>query len=129
LAKQAPAARSGEARTPFDAMKVSATVKDGVINSDDLNISNPVMKITGAGGVNLVAQTLDYRLKAKVHEAPPADATQDLGDLRGATIPLRIGGTLSEPRITVDVEDVIKEKAKEQIEEKVDEWKKKLFGN
>ena len=110
-------------------MKVSGTVKDGVINSDDLNISNPVMKITGAGSVDLAKETLDYRLKAKVHEAPPADATQDLGDLRGATIPLRIGGTLSEPKITVDVEDVIKEKAKDQIEEKVDEWKKKLFGN
>ena len=129
LAKQAPVARSGEKRTPFDAMKISATVKDGVISSNDLNISNPVMKITGAGGVDLAKQTLDYRLKARVHEAPPADATQDLGDLRGATIPLRIGGTLSEPKITVDVEDVIKEKAKEKIEEKVDEWKKKLFGN
>ena len=129
LAKQAAPARAGEKRTPFDAMKVSGTVKDGVINSDDLNISNPVMKITGAGSVDLAKETLDYRLKAKVHEAPPADATQDLGDLRGATIPLRIGGTLSEPKITVDVEDVIKEKAKDQIEEKVDEWKKKLFGN
>ena len=129
LAKQAPAASTGDKRTPFDAMKVTGSVKDGVITSDDLNISNPVMKITGAGGVNLVAQTLDYRLKAKVHEAPPADATQDLGDLRGATIPLRIGGTLSEPKITVDVEDVIKEKAKDKIEEKVDELKKKLFGN
>ena len=129
LAKQAPAARTGQRRTPFNAMKVSATVKDGVINSDDLDISNPVMKITGAGGVDLAKQTLDYRLKARVHEAAPADATQDLGELRGATIPLRIGGTLSEPKITVDVEDVIKEKAKEQIEEKVDEWKKKLFGN
>lgn len=130
LAKQVPQARSGAARTPFDAMKVTGKVDKGVISSDDLNISTTVLKITGAGTVSLVEQSLDYRLKAQVQEAPPADATQDLGQLRGATIPLRIGGTLSEPKVSVDLEDVLVDQAKKELQDAVmEKLKKKLFKN
>ena len=130
LAKQVPLARTGAARTAFDAMKVTGKVDKGVISSDDLNISTAVLKITGAGAVGLVEQTLDYRLKAMVQEAAPADATQDLGQLRGATIPLRIAGTLSDPKVSVDMEDVIIDQAKKELEDAVmEKLKKKLFKN
>jgi AsmA protein len=130
LAKQVPPARTGEARTAFEAMGVTGKVDKGVISSDDLNISTAVLKITGAGAVGLVEQTLDYRLKAMVQEAAPADATQDLGKLRGATIPLRISGTLSDPKVSVDMEDVIMDQAKKELEDAVmEKLKKKLFKN
>ncbi len=130
LAKQVPLARTGAARTAFDAMKVTGKVDKGVISSDDLDISTAVLKITGAGAVSLAEQTLDYRLKAKVQEAPPTDATQDLGQLRGATIPLRIAGTLSDPKVSVDMEDVLVDQAKKELEDAVmEKLKKKLFKN
>jgi AsmA protein len=130
LAKQAPPARTGAARTLFDAMKVSAKVDKGVLTSDDLDISASVLKVTGAGGVSLVEQTLDYKLNARVQEAPPADAGQDLGQLRGATIPLRISGTLSEPKVSVDIQGAVKEKLQEELEDTLREkLKKKLFKN
>ncbi|MCJ7556012.1 MAG: AsmA family protein [Gammaproteobacteria bacterium] len=130
LAKQVPQARTGEARTAFDAMKVTGKVDKGVISSDDLDISTAVLKISGAGTVSLVEQNLDYRLKALVQEAPPADATQDLGQLRGATIPLRIGGTLSDPKVSVDMQDVLVDQAKKELQDAVmEKLKKKLFKN
>lgn len=134
--KQAPAARAGEPRTPFQTMKMSAAVDKGTVRSDDLDIALPVLKISGAGGMNLVDQTLDYRLRAHVHEVPPPGAV-DLGDLRGATIPLRISGTLTDPKVSADIADLAKEKAKQEVEERLEEekdkladkLKKKLFGN
>ena len=130
LAKQVPQARTGKARTAFDTMKVTGKVDNGTVSSDDLDISTAVLKITGAGAVSLVEQTLDYRLKARVQEATPADATQDLGQLRGATIPLRIGGTLSDPKVSVDMQDVLVDQAKKELEDTLTEkLKKKLFKN
>jgi AsmA protein len=130
LSKKAPPARTGAARTVFDAMTVSAKVDKGVVTSDDLNISTSVLKITGAGSVGLVEQTLDYRLKAVVQAAAPADATQDLVQLRGATIPLRISGTLNDPKVAVDIEDAVKQAVQKELEDTLrDKLKKKLFNN
>jgi AsmA protein len=130
LSKKAPPARTGAARTVFDAMTVSAKVDKGVVTSDDLNISTSVLKITGAGSVGLVEQTLDYRLKAVVQAAEPEDASQDLVQLRGATIPLRISGTLNDPKVAVDIEDAVKQAVQNELEDTLrDKLKKKLFNN
>lgn len=131
MAKQAPAQRAaGARRTPFRALKASARVDKGVVRSDNLSITTSVMTLAGEGGMNLLDQGLDYRLKALVLEQPEGEGAVDLGRLRGVTVPLRIGGTLTEPKVEVDLEGVLKEKAKEKLEDALkDKLKKKLFGN
>jgi len=134
--RQAPAPAAGPRRTPFQSMKMSAKVDQGTLRSDDLDIAMPVLKITGAGGMSLVEQSVDYQLQARIHEVPPAGAV-DLGQLRGATIPLRISGTFSDPKVSADVAGLVTERAKKELDEKLDEekdkladkLKKKLFGN
>jgi AsmA protein len=134
--RQAPAAATGPRRTPFQSMKMSATVDKGTLHSEDLDIALPVLKITGAGGMSLVEQSIDYQLQARIHEVPPPGAV-DLGQLRGATIPLRISGTFSDPKVSADVAGLVTERAKKELDEKLDEekdkladkLKKKLFGN
>jgi len=136
LNRQAPEAATGPRRTPFQSMKMSANVDKGALHSEDLDIALPVLKITGAGGLSLVEQSVDYQLQARIHEVPPPGAV-DLGQLRGATIPLRISGTFSDPKVSADVAGLVTDRAKKELDEKLDEQKdkladklkKKLFGN
>lgn len=121
-------------RTPFSAMKGTANVKSGVLSNNDLDVSTQYLKVTGQGNVDLPKNTLDYRLLATVLKFPqesaaaaqpaaqqagtaataPAVAEQDLVD---AQIPVKITGTLSDPKVRPDLEGYLKGKVKEKIEQ------------
>lgn len=50
------------ASTPFNALRASLTIKNGVLNNQDLAVEIPGIDAKGAGSVNLNNQTLDYRI-------------------------------------------------------------------
>jgi AsmA protein len=118
--KEAPPSRSGPARTPFDACKLSAEIINGIAKTSDLLISSPVLRVGGQGSANLASKAIDFNLLASVLKAPGATM---------ADIPLKITGTYVDPTIRPDVEAL----AKGQIKDKLKDVLKKnglegLFG-
>ena len=133
-------------RTPFSAMKGTASVTNGVLTNNDLDVSTQYLKVAGKGDVNLPKNTLDYRLTATVLKFPqevaaaPAAATQPAAagqpatapataaapaaaeqDLVDAQIPVKITGKLSDPKVRPDVAALVKSQVKEKVEQKVKE--------
>ena len=51
------------AKTPFEQMGGSFTVKDGVLHSDDLKLTSDAVAMNGQGDIDLSAQTIDFRFE------------------------------------------------------------------
>jgi AsmA protein len=105
---EAPPARSGPARTKFDACKLSAEITDGIAKTSDLTISSPVLRVAGKGSANLVNKAIDFQMLASVLKAPGATL---------ADIPLKITGTYVDPTIRPDVEALAKGQVKQKLQD------------
>ena len=65
--------------------------------------------MTGGGSINLPRQAIDLRL------SPRATTTIDGVDGRTITIPLRVGGSFSQPTIGIDAEAFFRSGAEQQL--------------
>ncbi len=83
-------------KTDFSALHVSATVENGVIQSDDLDIRAPALRITGAGSVDLPQEFIDYTLTPKVVGSVQGQGGKDLDDLKGVAASIPVRGTFDE---------------------------------
>ncbi len=118
LKQQAIPARTGPERTAFTALSGTAQIDKGVVNNKDLVAALQYLKVTGQGSANLASDAVDYRLNATVLKIPAEDKlAEQTQDLSGLTIPVRISGSLTDPIVRPDVEGLLKEKAKQVIDE------------
>ncbi len=132
LRQQAIPERSGPARTPFSALTASGTMQNGVLTTKDLNVAMQYLKVTGEGDVNVPASTLDYKLVATVLKIPREGADADAQELVDAQIPVRVTGSLSDPKVRPDVEGYLKGQVKKRVEqerEKVEQKVKDKLGD
>lgn len=120
-------------RTTFDTFKANANLVNGIATNNDLTIASQLLRITGAGVVNLISKELDYSVTATVLKAPPG-ADADIASLEKAAIPVKITGTFTEPKIRPDlagmakaqvqkIVDQHKEEVQQKVQEKADEVK------
>jgi AsmA protein len=106
-------------RTKFDVFKLTADIVGGVATTKDLTIDSAVIKITGEGSVNLPAKTLDLSLLA--------DTLRTAGNVP-IQVPVKVTGSLSDPRVTPDVEALAKGALKQKLQDVVQDKLKSLFG-
>ncbi len=116
--KPLPAA-TGPNETAIKALKIDGRLQGGNLRSENIFAEIPFLRLSGRGDLDVVNQTLDYRLDAKVFEIPTFADGETYDDLLGLRIPLTIGGTLESPKIGVDLADLAKnlavEKAKRRL--------------
>jgi AsmA protein len=127
LKQQAMPERAGPARTPFESLKGTGVMKDGVLSNDDLDVSMQYLKVTGKGTVDVPKSSLDYQLIASVLKIPRegADATQ-MQDMVDAQIPVKVTGALDDPKVRPDIEGYVKGRAKEELKKQQDKVEEKL---
>jgi len=113
-------------QTDFSVMQGSARVTNGLVSNDDLLLQSPLLRISGKGQVSLPAETIDYTLTTKLVGSLEGQGGKSLKELKGVSIPVRVGGTFSKPTYAPDVGGALKEAAKARVEEKVEEQKQKL---
>ncbi len=119
-------------QTDFSTMQGTATVSNGVVRNDDLLLQSPLLRITGKGQVSLPAETIDYTLTTKFVGSLEGQGGKSLEELKGVSIPVRVGGTFSKPTYVPDLGAALKEAVKAKVEEKAEEQKQKLqekFGD
>ena len=98
-------APSSAQRTDLTDLSASFVIKNGVAHNDDLSAKSPVLRLSGAGDVNIGANEIDYL--AKVSSAGSSSG--------GKALPVKIHGTLDAPKFDPDfgalAKDVLKEQA------------------
>ena len=89
-------------KTDFSAMTASFTIRDGVLDNRDLALKSPLLRVAGAGSIDLVKGELDYGVKASVVASREGQGGQERADLLGITVPVKLYGPLSAPQYSID---------------------------
>lgn len=97
---------SSEAQsTDFSALTASFNITNGIARNDDLTMASPLLRMTGAGFIDLPQQHIDYKVTPKLisklkGQGGPLDAN-------GVPIPIIIKGKLDKPRIYPDIPGIL----------------------
>jgi AsmA protein len=118
-------------KTDFTELKASFLIKNGVAHNDDLSMKSPLLRLTGAGDINIGEDSLNYLAKASVVESGKGQGGAELASLKGVTIPVRISGPFKSPQYSLDfgaaATEVVKQKAEEVVKGKLQDKLKGLL--
>ena len=98
-------ADTGPRSTDFTRAAVNFDIHQGIARSELLTLQSPLFSADGTGEINLPAEHLDLHFRVRLER----------GDLRGTVVPLRIAGELTEPRLRLDIEQLIRERAADEL--------------
>lgn len=94
-------------KTDFAELSGTFTIRDGIVQNDDLQMLNPLLRVVGAGTVNMPRRTLNYRITPK---AVASTTGQGGGtDLAGIAVPVIISGPWHQLSYRPDLKGMIKE--------------------
>jgi uncharacterized protein involved in outer membrane biogenesis len=127
-----------QAQTPFLDFNGKGTIKNGVLDNDQLMLNAKVLKVTGKGSINFVNNKIDYHLLAMRPE-PKVKVVGHVQEILGGGIPLRVVGTyqdykikLDTPRLTKAAAEYLLRKESKRLEgvgKDIEKKGKKLFNN
>ena len=109
-------------KTDFSELAASFAIQNGIAQNQDLRLTSPLLRVGGAGTVQLPQRTLDYTVKPKV--VASLEGQQGAMDLSGLEIPVRISGAWAKPKIEPDLKNIDANK----VVDKVKEISKQLKG-
>src|SRR5260221_490549 len=106
-------------QTDFSEMTASFVIKNGVAHNDDLDVKSPLFRISGNGNIDIGNSTIDYTTKATVCASTKGQGGEDLGQLSGLTVPVRLVGPFDALAYKVDYAAVATNLAKSKAGEKI----------
>jgi AsmA protein len=101
-------------QTDFSVATVSAIIVNGILKSDSLDATSAAFRLAGSGVVDLINETIDYVARPTFVDSSRAQGGKAL------TIPIHLTGNLFAPKYQIDVEDALKEKAKDRINDYIE---------
>ena len=107
-----PAGKTRE--TDFSSLTISGVIKNGVFSSDDLDLQAPLLRVGGKGSADLNREVVDYLVNAKLVGTSKGQQGGSADDLAGLTIPVRIKGPFTDPKLDVQLDEMLKAKADAQ---------------
>lgn len=85
--------RSPTEKTDFMEFAASTQITNGIARNDDLRMTSPQGRTTGAGTIDLPQRTMDYMLRPKL----------TTGAISGLEVPLKISGSMDKPTVTPEL--------------------------
>jgi AsmA protein len=113
-------------RTDLSEFSASFVIKNGVAHNDDLSAKSPLLRLSGAGDVDIGGGSLNYVAKASVVASSGGQGGKDLAELNGLTIPVQISGPFEAPRYRVDFKGIAGNVAKQQAQKVEDKLKERV---
>jgi AsmA protein len=125
--QEAPQTGTGSAdeKTDFSEMSGSFRITNGVAHNDDLNIKSPLVRVGGAGDVDLGAERVNYLAQVTVVSNLQGQGGPELQALKGLTVPVRLTGPFTAIGWRIDFAGIASALAKQKLDEKKEEVKSK----
>jgi AsmA protein len=117
---QSGTASSAE-KTDFSELGASFRIANGVAHNDDLAIKSPLLRIAGAGDINIGEDRLDYTVRATVVPTLEGQGGPELQALKGVTVPVKLEGPFASLAWHVDFAGMARGLAQQKLDEKKDE--------
>jgi AsmA protein len=112
-------------KTDFSELSGTFVIRNGVASNNDLSMKSPLLRVGGAGEINIGEDTINYTVKASVVGTLKGQDGREASDLKGITVPVRATGPLAAPSFALDYNALLTDTVKQQAEEKI---KGKLEG-
>lgn len=107
-------------KTEFSGMTASFNIDGGVARNNDLSLKSPVVRLAGEGAIDIGHDRLDYLAKVSVDESLTGPGSE-LAQLKGISVPLRLRGPYSQIAYTLELDKLLVDVAKSQLQEKAKE--------
>ena len=114
-------------RTDFSEMTASFTIRNGVAHNEDLEVKAPLVRLGGAGDIDIGNAQLNYLAKATVVATSKGQGGADLGHLAGLSVPVKLSGPFDAPKVEVDYRSLATDAAKTRAKEKVKDRLRELL--
>jgi AsmA protein len=95
----------GTAKTELTSLAARFRLANGQATTDDVRLAGPLVRMTGKGNADLVAQTLDFRVDPKL--VLSLQGQGGTGDPAGLGVPVVIRGAFSDPEIYPDIAGIL----------------------
>ena len=116
-------------RTDFSEMTASFTIRGGVAHNEDLEVKAPLVRLGGAGDIDIGNAQLNYLARATVVATSKGQGGADLDHLKGLSVPVKLTGPFDAPKVEIDYRslatDAAKTKAKEKVKDRLRELLKR----
>jgi AsmA protein len=125
--KEAPSKET--LKTDFSSLTISGVIRKGVFSSDDLDLQAPLLRVGGEGSANLNSEMVDYLVNAKLVGTIEGQQGESADQLAGLEIPVRIKGPFDDPKIDVQLDEMLKAKVdaeKEKLKAEIAKQKAEL---
>ena len=109
---------SKDEKTDFKECKATFKVNNGIAHNDDLSLKSQLMRISGAGDINIGNDSIDYVAKATL--------VKTQADQGSITVPLRVSGPFTDLKYTLDYGAMVSEAVKQKVEAKKEQIKNKV---
>ena len=110
-------------------MKVSATVVNGVLQSDDLDVRAPLLRLNGEGRVDLVEEQLNYLARVTLTDQQTGQGGAATDQLKGLTVPIRVSGAFADPKISVELAKALEQRARAALQKEAAKAEARLKAN
>ena len=116
------------AKTQFSSFGGTFNIASGVAETHDLEMTSPLLKVTGRGTVDMVTSSLDFLTQPEIVAGP--EGKGGANNLAGLSIPVRIEGPFENPTFKPEIKGMFSspEQASKTINQIGDVLQKKLKG-
>ncbi|MGE5477303.1 MAG: AsmA family protein [Bacteroidales bacterium] len=101
-------------KTDFAELGGTFTIANGIVSNKDLALKSPLLRVEGAGTVELPPRTVHYRVEPKAVASLQGQGGRS--DLGGVTVPVIVEGPWENLSFRPDLEAMVKGKASEAIQ-------------
>jgi AsmA protein len=106
-------------QTDFSQLTGTLQIANGVARNDDLDVRSPLLRVGGAGSVNIPEESIDYTVRASVVATLSGQGGEGLESLKGVTVPIKVAGTFDKPSFGLDMNNLVSDAVKQQAQEKL----------
>lgn len=94
--------------TRFGSITGTGIITSGVLRNRDLEVKAPGLRAHGEGAIVLPTRQIDYLVKAKLVPTTQGQGGKSTDESFGVMVPIRVGGTLDNPRYWVSLTEYVK---------------------
>jgi AsmA protein len=121
LGKSDEGSADSKEKTDFSELNATFVIKNGVAQNNDLDLKAPLVRVNGAGAIDIGNSSMDYTVKAAVVASAKGQGGAGLEQLSGVTVPVKLSGPFDALKYKVDYGAVAGNLAKSKIGEKIQE--------
>ena len=92
--------KTDNAGTEFSSLSAGFQIADGIGTNSDLNLTGPLVRVTGAGTVDLLRKRLNFKVT-------PSAASGPGGEFTGLAVPVIVKGPWASPQVYPDVQGIL----------------------